>query len=166
MTFIPKKNKKAQNISLVLILMGIAVFALSGYVSYAAFFQIIAIGVIVAGVQLLVRYALTDYAYIIDDREDGGADFVVIRKQGKREIKVCHISLFAVTDTFRRGEKTVDSRKRFGYVQNLGAEPYVIVYCDGDSLTEVLIEADEKFISAIRERMGRDGGGEQNSFAM
>lgn len=159
MTYIPRKNKKAQNISLALILVGVTVFALSGYVMYAAILQVVGVAAIVTGLQMLVRYVLTDHVYIIDDREDGCSDFVVIKRQGKREIKVCHISVFAIEDVCKRSERTVKSAKRYNYVQNLGAKPYAIMFRDGETLNEVLIEADDSFVSVMRERMGGDGSG-------
>lgn len=159
MTYIPKKDRKAQNISLALILVGITVFGLSGFVIYGVIFQVAGVAAIVAGVQILVRYVLTDHVYIIDDREDGCSDFVVIKRQGQREIKVCHISVFAIEDVYKRGERAVKSAKRYNYVQNLGAKPYAIRFRDGEDLNEVLIEADESFVCAIRERMGGDGTG-------
>ena len=166
MRYTPMKNQKGKIISLVLLIFGATVFGLSVLVEYSAVFQMIALGLIVGGIQILIRFVLCEHIYIIEDRDDGTSDFIVIKKQGSRETKVCHLSLSSVDNIYRRGEKQIKSDLRYNYSQNIGAVAYGMIYTDGNKTVEVIIEADERFAGALRERMGGDGTENSVAFAM
>ena len=164
MTYIPKREKKAQNMALLCIITGFVLTALSAWLPYSVVFQLISLAAVAAGVFLLQRYVLCEYRYIIDDREDGFSDLIVYKKQGRNDIKVCHISLLNVEDIYRHGEKTVESDSRYAYNQNPDTECYVLLVSEGGKNLEIIIESDAVFLAALRERIG--GGGGADSFAM
>ncbi len=154
MVCIPKKEKKAQWLSFSCILSGILLMGISSVIEYRVIFQLIAVILVVAGIQLLVRFVLSDYRYIIDDRDDGTAELFVYQKQGKRDVLVCRISLSSVVEMFTRGTKKAEVKARYNYTQNLGAVGHSLVFDDGDKCVEVIIEPDAEFINAINARIG------------
>lgn len=154
MVCIPKKEKKAQWLSFSCILSGILLMGISSLLDYRVVFQLIAVILVVAGIQLLVRFVLSDYRYIIDDREDGTAELIIYRKQGKRDVLVCRMSLSAVVELFPRGTKKTQVNTCYNYTQNLGTAGHSLIFDDGDKRVEVIIEPDTEFINAINARIG------------
>ncbi len=167
MRYIKEKNNKAKSISAALITLSLAVFVLSSLARYPALFQLISLFLAVVGIQMLVRYVLCEYVYIIDDKENGISDLVVIKRQGRREEKVCHLSLCCVTDVFfgDNSPKNVKIHRSYNYAVNLFPNTITLMYADGDKTVAVKLEADEKFSEAIKQRMGGSSDGEI-AFAM
>jgi hypothetical protein len=145
---------RAKHLSLLFTITGFVLAMISEIFPYKSIFQLVALGLIVVGVQLLVRYVLTDFRYIIDDKDDGTADLIIFKRQGKREAKVCHVGMANVTDIFKKGEKKLPSDNRFNYCRNLTDEAWVILMRDGEKTTELYIEPDAAFLGALRERAG------------
>lgn len=162
MTYIPTKDKKAQYFSLLLIISGFAVMLVASFLPYRAVFQALSLVIVAGGIFLLVRYVLSDFRYIIDDREDGSADFIVFKKQGRNDIKVCHISLFNVEDIYKFADKKVKSDNRYAYNQNFTDERYVLLTREGEKLIEIIIEPNEKFLEEIKNRVGCGASGNNN----
>ena len=154
MICVPKKEKKAQRLSFITILGGILLMGVSSVLGYKVVFQLIAAALVVTGIQLLVRFVLSDFRYIIDDRDDGSAELIVYKKQGRRDELVCRISLSSVTEFYERGTKKQDVNMRYNYTQNLFANGYSLIFADGDKNTEIIIEPDASFINAINARIG------------
>ncbi len=168
MRYVKEKNNKARNISAVLIVLSLAVFLLSNFAAYPALFQLLSLLTAVVGIQILVRYVLCRHVYIIDDRENGTSDLIVIKKQGRREEKVCHLSLSCVTHVFLGdNKKTGDIKihRSYNYAENIFPSIITLLYMDGDKTIAVKLEADEHFLDAIKQRMGGDADG-GISFAM
>ncbi len=158
MIYQPTKDKKAKRLSLLFILTGIVLTALSSILPYRGIFQLIAVALVIIGVQLLVRYVLTDFLYRIEDREDGTSDFVVFKKQGKNDVKVCHVSLSNTLEVYRRTDKKPPCDTRFNYAQNLTDALTVLYHKDGEKRIEILIEPNEAFLNALMERVGNGEG--------
>ena len=160
MTYIPQMQGRAKHLSLLFTLTGFVLAMISEIFPYKSIFQLIALGLIVVGVQLLVRYVLTDFRYILDDKDDGTSDLIIYKRQGKREAKVCHVNMANVIDIFKKGEKQVPSNNRFNYCRNLTDEAWVILLRDGEKTTEVLIEPDAAFLGALQARAGTGEAGQ------
>ncbi len=128
--------------------------ALSSILPYSAIFQIVAVILVGVGIQLLVRYVLSEFIYFIEDLENGSSELVIIKKQGSREVKVCHISLSSVVEIFPKGAKKVKSDNRFNYSQNLTDNARVMLTSDGNKTVEIIIEPDNAFLSALNKRVG------------
>jgi len=164
MKYIPKKTALARRLAFVNLLCGIIFFAVGSATEMQWIGQCIGLIAIVAGVQFLIRFVMTDYTYIIEDSEDGDVCLIVYKKTGGKEIKLCHISLYYVTNVCERVKKNEKADKVYNYCQNFGARAVSVMYEDSDKLCEIIIEADKAFTDAINERIGK-GSGETN-FAM
>ncbi len=165
MIYAPKPDKKAKNLSLLFIITGFVLMLFASYIPYRAIFQAFAILIVSAGLFILVRYVLSEFRYIIDDRDDGNSDFIVYKKQGKNDVKVCHISLYNVEDIYRYGDKKVKSDNRYAYNQNMTDEKYVLLTKEGEKLIEIIIEPDKFFLQEIKKRAGV-GRAEYNNLIM
>jgi gas vesicle protein len=129
MVYTINKNNKALHISTVLLALGVISFIVSTQFPYVPYlFQLAAIILLTFGIQMLQRYHLSDFKYIIDDKDDGHSFFNVIKIQGKKETMICSIDLckcvyFGKPENFK--EKTVNSFDSLNsttveYVTNLG----------------------------------------------
>ncbi len=155
MIFIPIKNNKALHIAILLLASGVISFLISTQFAYVPFlFQLAAIILLTFGIQILQRYHLSDFKYIIDDRDDGSSYFNVIKIQGKKEVTVCSIALdrcvyFGNLKDY--AGKTVNS---FDYKQNIGVEDnHVLIYKDISGLVIVKLEIDEAYAYALNDRV-------------
>ncbi len=167
MTIKPAKNNFARRCSFIMLLSGIMLFALSSFLSTGkAAVQICSLAIVVAGIEILVRYWLSDFRYILDIGDET-ADFIVMRSKNKQEIKVCHIAAGKITyfgkrSSFNNSTDKPKTSKRFNYCQNLKSEQYIIIYSDGDSSIEILFEPDEAFaakLSALIAQSRQNGSG-------
>lgn len=165
MIYAPGKKKDAGNMSLLFLITGLALSLISAFLRMTSVIQICAFALIIAGIQLAVRYVLCDYRYIIDDHDDGTADLVVCKRQGKNDVKVCHVSLSCVTDVFKSGEPDIKGTVRYNYTQNLRAESYSVIYGDGEKRVCVMLECSAEFAEALKCRIGI-GDGEGTRFSM
>lgn len=154
MIYAPKQDKTARWQSLLFIITGFALMMFSSFVPYRAVYQVLALLTVVVGIFILVRYVLSEFRYIIDDRDDGNSDFIVYKKQGKNDVKVCHISLFNVEEIYRHGDKKVKSDNRYAYNQNITHEKYVLLTREGEKIIEIIIEPDKYFLEQIKKRAG------------
>lgn len=164
MTYIPMPDGKAKKLAFLLIITGFLLMLFSSFLPYAAAFQAISFALIIAGVFLLQRYVLCEFRYIVDDRDDGSADLLVYRKQGRNDVKVCHVSLLNVTDIYKYGEKKDTKAARYAYNRNMTDDKYIVCVLDGERATEIILEPSDAFLAFVRERVG--GGGGDKSFAM
>ena len=156
MVYTINKNNKALHISTVLLALGVISFMVSTQFPYVPYlFQLAAIILLTFGIQMLQRYHLSDFKYIIDDKDDGHSFFNVIKIQGKKETMICSIDLckcvyFGKTENFK--EKTVNS---FDYRQNIAIKNYyIIIYNDYSGLVTVRIEANDAFAKELEVRIG------------
>ncbi len=154
MVYCPQKEKKAQRLSFISVLSGLLLMGVSSFLEYKVIFQFVSAALVVTGIQLLVRFVLSDFRYIIDDRDDGSAELIIYKKQGRRDELVCRISLSSVTELYEYGAKKSNANSRYNYTQNLFAKGYSLIFADGDKNTEIIIEPDTSFINAINERIG------------
>ena len=154
MICVPKKEKKAQQLSFICILGGILLMGVSSMLVYKVVVQFVSAVLVVTGIQLLVRFVLSDFRYIIDDRDDGSAELIIYKKQGRRDELVCRVSLSSVTELCVRGTKRQAADARYNYTQNLFAKGYSLIFVDGEKNTEIIIEPDLSFINAINARIG------------
>ena len=158
MVFIPKKNNKALNIATLLLASGVISFLISTQITIVPFvFQLAAIILLTFGIQVLQRYHLSDFKYIIDDRDDGSSYFDVIKIQGKKEVKVCSIALdrcvyFGALEGYIG--KTVNS---FDYKQNIYVKDnHVLIYKDFTGLVTVKLEVDDGFATQLEIRVPKN----------
>ncbi len=178
MTYKPTPSKKQRVLSALFVVFSVVVWTLGSLsyngqeLPYRGLIQLAAIMMMVCGLQVMVRYALSEFRYILEDKDDGNSDLLIYKRQGERDVKVCHISLYSVVTLFKFGEITdyqsiygkIDNR--FNYCQNMGKENmYLILYRDDDKLIEIRFEPDKEFADEIKRRLPLQRGGDQD-FAM
>ena len=173
MTCIPKENGKARKISFVFMVFAVLLWMTSALeFSFRAVVQIAAIALMVVGLQILIRFGLSKFRYVLEDDDSGDTDFLIFKAQGSREAKVAHVALSKVkailklTDEPDFQKKYGTTANRFNYCQNMGKDAqWLLLFSDGDNLIEVRFEPDEEMVAAINNRIGTaDVGG--RGFAM
>ena len=172
MTCMPKENGKARKISFVVMVLAVLLWMTSALeFAFRAVVQVVAIGLMVIGLQILIRFGLSKFRYVLEDDDSGDTDLLIFKAQGSREAKVAHVALskvkalFKLTDEPDFQKKYGSTANRFNYCQNMGKEAqWVLLFADGEKLIEVRFEPDEAMISAINSRIG--GGGDGRGFVM
>lgn len=161
MTYIPKENKKSRRISFAFMLMGVLLWMISSLdFRLRIIVQLAAVGMMVAGLQIMLRYVLSEYRYVLEDDDYGDTDLLIFKSQGSREIKVAHIELSKVTAIFRLSDEPDFEKKRgkttnrFNYCRNPGREvQWILLYFDGEDTIEVRFEPDDAMVKAIERRI-------------
>ncbi len=155
MIYLPMKNNKALHVATLLLATGVISFLISTQFPYVPYlFQLAAIVLLTFGIQTLQRYHLSEFKYIIDDRDDGSSYFNVIKIQGKKEVTVCSIALdrcvyFGYANEYK--DKTVNS---YDYKQNVFvSDKYILIYKDISGPVTVKIEIDESFAAELDKRV-------------
>ena len=140
--------------------------------SFSAVVQIAAIALMVVGLQILIRFGLSKFRYVLEDGDDGTTDLMIFKSQGSREAKVCHVALtkveaiFKLTDEPEFQKKYGKTSNRFNYCQNMGKEfQTILLFRDGENLIEVRFEPDKTMLEAIKSRIGGSENGGRG-FAM
>lgn len=146
-----KKEKSSTSLALVLLVCGLIFFLLSEKFGVSPFIvQLIAIALIVFAVQVIQRYVLSSFIYIIDDSDNGSSLFTVVKVQGKNRTTVCSVELekcLYAGDSDKKGVKTTNT---FDYRQNiLSKDKFVLVYDSGRENVLIRLEADDTFKSAV-----------------
>ena len=80
---------------------------------------------------ITARYLVRRYIYRFVETDDGGFDFVVLERSGKRTVCVCRIS----TDSFRaiaQEKKGKRVRPTYDWSTELGARAYLLTLTDGE----------------------------------
>ena len=141
----PEKDKRSSYLSLILLIGGLLIFMLSGSFKLAPFItQLVAIVMIVLSVQIMQRYVLSEYIYIIDDKDNGESLFSVIRTQGKKSTTVCCVSLNECIYAGPADKFDEKLNNSFDYRQNVFEEKKLaIVYRDGDDNIMIKLELDD-----------------------
>lgn len=161
MTCIPKENKKSRRIAFACMMLGILLWMISSLdFRLKVLVQLAAVGVMVVGLQFLLRYVLSEYRYVLEDDDYGDTDLLIFKAQGSRETKVAHIELSKVTALFRLADepdfenKYGKTNNRFNYCRNPGRDvQWVMIYCDGEDRIDVRFEPDEAMVGAIRKKI-------------
>ncbi len=152
--FKPNKEKTSAVIALVAVIVGILFFAISAYLRIPPIIsQVFGIALIVFGVQIMQRYVLSDFTYIIDDKDGEDSVLNVVRTQGKNSITVCSVSLYRcvyIDDVEKYGKKADNS---FDYSQNLKANKLVLIYNDDGKNIMIKLEVDENFKRQLLSRL-------------
>ena len=123
MEYIPPKGKKGKRLSVVLTV--VACVGLIGAsvldVSYRLFYQLIAVGVYIFSFEVLNRYHLTTYRYLITEE-----DFIITKRTGKRVQTVCCLSLSTMIGI---EEKPRTKAEKADFIRRYGKTPIRYNYC-------------------------------------
>ena len=159
MEYIPPKGKKGKRLSVVLVV--IACVGLIGSavldVPYRLFYQLIAVGIYIFSFELLNRYHLTTYRYLVTEE-----DFIITKRTGKRVQTVCCLSL----STMLGVEKTPKTKEekaafaecygkppiRYNYCQSLAPETsYCILFDFNGRCAQIVFEGNEEMAQHLQE---------------
>lgn len=162
------KNKAAKASALLTIICGafLFVFASSGAIPYPVIAQTCGIVFLTFSIYVASVYLLKRYTFIVDDfgltdSETDDYDFVITERRGKREIKVCHVSLKDIAfarEVNAKNKKEVTSdrknKKRFTYDTQLWAARRIeiaIAYTDNgtDESISMLITYDDELLKVL-----------------
>lgn len=162
MVYLPKENGKARKVSFAVIVFAVLLWMISALeFKFHAVVQVISVGFMVVGLQILIRYVLSAFRYVVEYSDDGSAVLLIFKGQGSREAKVCHVALdrvvalFKLTDLPKFQEKYGTTANRFNYCQNMGKDAqWVLLFRDGERIIEVRFEPDEAMIGMINSAIG------------
>ena len=154
MRYMPPKNNKSNLLSTVLLIGGIIVFGFSFAIKPPLVFQLAGTILFVLSIQIMLKYVLSDYVYIIDDTDSGEVVFNVIRAQGNRKITECSAELSKCRFVSDVDMSAYSVKNVFNYKQNVFCDKCTeLLYIDGDESSKIVIEADEAFIAELRKRI-------------
>lgn len=162
MVYLPKENGKSRKISFIFMVAAVLLWMLSGLqFKFYAIFQIIAIAFMVVGLQILIRFVMSDFRYVVEFDDDGEGDLLIFKSQGNREVKVCHVALSKVTAVFKLTDKPNfqeeygKTANRFNYCRNMGKEnQWILLFRDGEKLIEVRFEPNREMFELIEKEIG------------
>lgn len=157
MEYIPPKGKKGKRLSIVL-----TVFACMGLiaasvldVSYRLFYQLIAVGIYIFSFEVLNRYHLTTYRYLITEE-----DFIITKRMGKRVQTVCCLSLSTMLGIEKKPKtklEKADFMRRYGkmpirynYCQSLMPKTaYCILFDFNGKCAQIVFEGSEQMVQYL-----------------
>ena len=85
MTCMPKENGKARKISFVFMVLAVLLWMTSAMeFAFRAVVQVVAIGLMVIGLQILIRFGLSKFRYVLEDDDSGDTDLLIFKSQGSR----------------------------------------------------------------------------------
>ncbi len=154
MHYKPVKLKKTAYIDLGLLIFGLILFFVSDFFPMPFVFQIFGLLMFTLSIQILQRYILSDFTYIIDDSEPGCYVMDIIKAQGKKKIKVCSVELDKCCLFGPEDAHKLTISNSFDYKQNIFIkQSLVLLYWDGDAYSKITIEPDKVFESELTKRL-------------
>lgn len=159
MEYIPPKGKKGKRLSVVLVI--VACVGLIGSVvldvPYRLFYQLIAVGIYIFSFELLNRYYLTTYRYLVTEE-----DFIITKRTGKRVQTVCCLSLSTMIGVEKtpktKEEKTAFLQRygkppiRYNYCQALAPKTsYCILFDFNGRCAQIVFEGSERMVKHLNE---------------
>lgn len=151
-----RRDKTAYMVVLAAFILAVILWAVSQIenVPFPAAFQLGCLFCLCVALWISYRYLLRDYTYRLTEREDGGFDFVVMERQGKRLICQCRVG----TETFRsflRWDKTAKTTYKAMSGRNWCAEirpadDYLLCLVDGEEEVAIRFSPDATMAGMIR----------------
>ena len=126
-------------------------------------FEVIAIACAVTVIQIVQRYLMSYYEYILDTSDEilTYNRLTVIQVVGKRRTSVYTVPLAALTDVVPyKKMKTVEKEygkigKKMSFCPDMfPKESCLLIFEDGDELTILRLQCDVRFMFALEERKG------------
>lgn len=160
MRYTPPKNKTAKWISFASLLVALALIGtLFLRVRYQVFYEVLALLFYLFSFELLYRFVLTTYTYIIED-----GNFIVMKQTGKRKMYACNLAMstaIALVKTPKTGEEKAAFAERFGRVKIrynysqviVPKETYSYLFEFNGETAEIVFQPNEEMTAMIR-RMG------------
>ncbi len=121
MIFYPKKQpKNATLITLATIISAALLYFLGDIgIGYRAVFQISALFLLAVGIMIMSRYILTDYKYIITDKNEFGERyFIIVKVNGKRDFEMAKFDISEIY-AYKRGHSVKNFESENGKVDKI-----------------------------------------------
>ena len=159
MEHIPPKGKKGKRLSVVLTV--IACVGLIGAsvldVSYRLFYQLVAVGIYIFSFEVLNRYHLTTYRYLITEE-----DFIITKRTGKRVQMVCCLSLSTLLGIEKKPKTKAEKKElirrygkppiRYNYCQSLLPKTAYCIFFDFNGRgAQIVFEGSEQMARYLKE---------------
>jgi len=154
---VPKKRKNA-HISIALLALGLMFFHLSSIIKiYPYILQVTGLAFLILAIQIMQRYVLSDFVYVIDDYDNGDSVLNIIKVQGNKKITVCSVSLVKCLYSDDYEKIALKPDNSFDYRQNvLSHNKFALIYHENDDIILIKLEADDEFIGAISSRINKN----------
>jgi hypothetical protein len=159
MEYIPPKGKKGKRLSVVLTVVACVGLICASVldVSYRLFYQLVAVGIYIFSFEVLNRYHLTTYRYLITEE-----DFIITKRMGKRVQTVCCLSLSTLIGIEKKpktkAEKTEFIRRygktpiRYNYCQSLmPKKAYCILFDFNGRCAQIIFEGSEQMEQYLKQ---------------
>lgn len=149
-----RQNRIAQLLMLALLLLVIASFAISAFVSLPVIPQTVGLILLVPLIQLITRYLSTQYLYRICPYEDGNTDLDIYAYRGGSKMQlVCRIGLEEITAAAplsAQNRKPPKKLRRYNYCPDmLPKNALVLSITNKDGDCEVLLCPDEQMAALL-----------------
>ena len=159
MEYTPPKGKKGKRLSVILTV--VACMGLIGAsvldVSYRLFYQLIAVGIYIFSFELLNRYHLTTYRYLITEE-----DFIITKRMGKRVQTVCCLSLSTMIGIEKNPKTKAEKADlllrygktpiRYNYCQSLAPKTaYCILFDFNGRNAQIVFEGSEQMAQYLKQ---------------
>lgn len=162
MKYTPEKNKTAKWISMASFLVALVLIStLFVRVRFQVFYELLALIFYLISFDLLYRYVLVTYTYIMED-----GNFIVIKRTGRKEVCVCNLVMnmsIALVKTPKTGAEKAEFAKRFGkmrvrynfcqVINPQNAYSYLLVF--GEGTAEIVFQPNEEMLAAIEAELAR-----------
>ncbi len=159
MEYTPPKGKKGKRLSVVLVMIACAglIGASVLDVPYRLFYQLTAVCIYIFSFELLNRYHLTTYRYLVTEE-----DFIITKRLGKRTQTVCCLSLSTMIGIEKtpktKAERAAFDRRygkppiRYNYCQSLAPETsYRILFDFNGRCAQIVFEGNERMAQYLKE---------------
>lgn len=155
LTYNLPKERKNGYISLLLSVTGLLFFLISSFVNiYPYLFQLIGLAFLVFAIQIMQRYVLSDFVYIIDDHDNGDSFLNVIKIQGGKKTTVCSVSLIKCIFADDYDKITLKPDNSFDYRQNVFSQnKYALLYNENEDNILITLEVNDSFKRQIALRV-------------
>lgn len=111
------------------------------------------------------RYLLTSYTYILEENENGGADFVVSELHFKKRRTVCRISVLDIADISQNSKKDKfvfpKNARKYNYSSELLENKYTVLRVEDEGGSAFIrFLPDERMLFLIRKLQSEQNKGE------
>ena len=151
-------NNKAQRLFVLCMLLAFLFLTVSMLIPlYRGVVSMVGFGLLVGAITIYTKYVSPIFYYDITFDSEGVALFVVRQMIGKRQTTLCRIGLFEVVKIEKEGAQERKAHKtpmgfiKYSYVPTLFPETtYRLTTMTRYEKSEIIIEANEEFISLLR----------------
>jgi hypothetical protein len=149
--FLPPPNKRQTDTAIFACCAAAVAFYLTGNLGAPLrwLWQLASVMAVVLMILFVTRYQFTQHKYVLED-----GDLIVVKIQGKKEQKVCHLSLTCLVGILSQEEYQAKKKSSqcYNYLQNIVPTSQSILHFeDGRDSLLILLETDDSFLQALKD---------------